>query len=39
MPHDGSFVRVFFGRIKVFFGAAAVVFFAVMLGVLLAVPR
>jgi hypothetical protein len=39
MPHDGSFVRVFFGRLKIFFGAAAVVFFAVMLGVLLAVPR
>jgi hypothetical protein len=35
MPHDGSFARVFFSRIKVFFGAAAFVFFIVSLGFVL----
>lgn len=36
MPQDGAFLRVGIARIKVFVGAAAIVFYAVIFGVLLA---
>jgi hypothetical protein len=39
VPHDGSFARIVFSRIKIFWGAAALVFYAAMLGVLLAHPQ